>query len=362
MIKIFGSPGRYIQGPGAIGQLGALLSQWGDNAVAILDPVADDLIGQQLTVLAKPNGIDLTRQRFGGECTADEIERQATLAGSTRPKAVCGVGGGKAIDVAKGVAVLLDLPLLILPTIASNDAPTSTLIVIYDAAHRVAELRRMRRSPDVVLVDTAIIARAPAAFLRAGIADGLSKTFEARQCALAGGANFFGGGSTETAQALADTCYHILRDDAEAALTAVAAQTPDDALERVVEAAVLLSGLGFENGGLSMTHGLLRGLTAEEPLAGKLHGELVAYALLVQLTLEGRGADFMADIRNFYRRIGLPMRLTDLGNINMTQALGLRVGEATLQAPYASNFERSLTPQDFADAMAMVEAAMEVAV
>ncbi len=244
-----------------------------------------------------------------------------------------------------------------LPTVASNDAPTSSLIVVYDENHRVAEARRMRRSPNAVIVDTRIIARAPARFLRAGIGDGLSKTFEARQCAISGGMNFFDGRPTLAAQALADRCWEILRADAEAALAACEAGEPDEAMERVVEAAVLLSGLGFENGGLSLTHALLRGLTAEPELAGRLHGELVAYALLVQVELEEHPAEVLTDLRGFHRRIGLPCSLADLGRPEATEALGLRVAEAALGAAYARNFQRPLKASDVAQAILRVEEA-----
>ncbi|MGM0584147.1 MAG: glycerol dehydrogenase [Pseudomonadota bacterium] len=361
MTRIFGAPSRYIQGPGASERLAPALAAWGPRAAAVADPIAADLLGERLRDSARAAGVDLSLNPFSGECTADEIDRQVELARLDGASAIVGLGGGKAIDTAKGAAQALGLPLIVLPTIASNDAPTSALIVIYDDAHRVAEARRTPRNPDLVLVDTEIIANAPARFLRAGIADGLSKTFEARQCMQAGGRNFLDGAPPEAALALADRAWNILRADGEAALADVEARRVTDALERVVEAAVLLSGLGFENGGLSLTHALMRGLTAEPELASRLHGELVAYALLVQLTLEGRDPAFLADLRAFHARLGLPRSLADLGGPEPSEALGLRVGALTLEAPYARHFDRPLSPADIATAMAQVESAAAAA-
>ena len=59
-----------------------------------------------------------------------------------------------------------------------------------------------------------------------------------------------------TAYALARLCYETVRDWGVAALTACEAQVVTPALERVVEANILLSGLGFESGGLGAAHAL----------------------------------------------------------------------------------------------------------
>lgn len=354
-MRIFGAPCRYMQGPGALDALGAALAQHGARAAAVVDPFALEAYGEAMARSARDAGVAFAAHAFGGECTAGEIDRLTAAADA--PDVVLAVGGGKAIDTGKGVAQAHGRPLVVVPTIASNDAPTSTVIVVYDDTHRIAEVRRTRRNPDTVLVDTAVIAAAPARFLRAGIGDGLSKTFEAHQCAAAGGQNFFGGRATLAALTLAERCYHVLRDDAEAALAAVERKTPDAALERVVEAAVLLSGLGFENGGLSLAHALQRGLAADARLAHVLHGELVAYALLVQLALERRPTDEIADLRAFYRRIGLPVRLADLGAPDVGDDLRRTMGELTMAAPYIGNFQRALSAHDIAAAIAEVEGA-----
>ena len=105
----------------------------------------------------------------------------------TRDDVIIGFGGGKTIDTAKGLSKAHNLRLIIIPTIASNDSPTSRLIVLYDKQHRVAGVDILTRNPDVVLVDSSIISRAPTRFFAAGLGDALSKKFEAQQCYLAGG-------------------------------------------------------------------------------------------------------------------------------------------------------------------------------
>jgi len=137
-------------------------------------------------------------------------------------------------------------------------------------------------------VDTALIARAPRKLLLAGIGDAISKKFEVAQCHAAQGPNIFGGLGTRAALALADLCFETLLAHADGALAALERQSPDDSLEAIVEASVLLSGLCFENGGLSIAHSMTRGLSALPGTADELHGLQVAYGTMVQWHLENR--------------------------------------------------------------------------
>src|SRR5690606_33407810 len=129
----------------------------------------------------------------------------------------------------------------------------------------------------------AVIATAPPLFFRAGLGDAISKKFEAEQCARHNGLNLYDGRATLTAGLIADGCLQVLLRDGEAALSAAGSGTPTPAFERTVEAMILMSGLGFESGGLSIAHALTRGLPHVPGVATALHGLQVAVGLLVQL-------------------------------------------------------------------------------
>lgn len=311
MLRTFGAPGRYVQGPGAIDQLGALISAAGRQPVVIADSVVMDLLGETLRSGLGPLEENTRFLRFNGECSAAEIAR--LTAASQDASIVIGVGGGKAIDAAKGVRISLKCPLAIVPTVASNDSPTSRLVVVYSETHSLEEVRLMESNPDLVLVDTAIIISAPERFFVSGIGDALSKKFEAVQCFATGGNNFYKALPPFLALTLGESCYQSIREHAEAALSALRRGQIDEHFERTVEATVLLSGLAFENGGLSIAHSLTRGFSATPELSRALHGEQVAYGLLVQLVLEGRDLVFLRDLQAFYRRVGLPDKLEGLG-------------------------------------------------
>lgn len=347
--RILGAPRRYIQGPGALARLAGIVAALGRRPVVVADPVALDREGAPL-----PGAPTL---RFGGEITRPEIGRLAAEARAAGADTVVAMGGGKAIDAGKGVAKRLGAPLAVVPTVASNDAPTSRLIVIYDDSHAIVEVEMLDANPDVVLVDTAIVARAPRRLLAAGIGDGLSKRFEAESCARAGGLNFFGGRTPLAALALAEACYRTIRRDGLAALAACGRGMPDEALENVVEAAVLMSGLGFESGGLSLAHSLTRGLTAHPGLAGALHGELVAYGTLVQAAHDGLDEAARADIAGFVRACGLPARLADLGLAGPCAADYVAIAIPTLAAPHMRHMREPATEASLVAAMRLVEAA-----
>jgi glycerol dehydrogenase len=338
-VKTIGFPGRYLQGPGAISELGGLLSEFGARLpVVVADDIVRQAAGKELDQALASAGIEARHLRFSGECTAPVIAGLVDEARSGGADVVIGFGGGKTIDTAKGVAKALGCRLVIVPSIASNDSPTSRLIVLYNDRHMVAGVETTVRNPDAVLVDTAIIARAPVRFFVAGLGDALSKKFEATQCHLAGGKNFFGTESLATARLLADRCYETILEFGLDAVEQVRTNAaPNEAVERSIEASVLLSGLGFESGGLSLSHALTRGFTAHPQLSRLLHGELVGFGTIVQLIAEDRSDAEIREHATFCKDLGLPVRFADMGLPNASDAEMIDIAEKTCAAPYIGN-------------------------
>jgi glycerol dehydrogenase len=214
---------------------------------------------------------------------------------------------------ARAAAADLDLPIVSCPTVASSDAPCSALSVIYTDDGVFQEYRFYRKNPDLVLVDTQVIAQAPSRLLVAGMGDALATWFEARTCVAGSVRNMRGGGSTASALALAELCYRTLLADGLGALQAVATGAVTPALERLVEANTLLSGLGFESSGLAAAHAIHNGLTAAPETHAYFHGEKVAFGLLVQLVLEGTPRATVDEVLGFSSEVGLPITLAGVG-------------------------------------------------
>lgn len=357
-MRIIGFPGRYVQGPGALSTLGALVRELGcERPVVVSDDVVDAALGSAVPDALAAASLAARRLRFAGECTHAAIAALSAQARDARTDAVVALGGGKTIDTAKGIARAIGARLVIAPTVASNDSPTSRLIVVYDDDHRLVGVDYLARNPDVVLVDTEVIVRAPVRFFRAGIGDAISKRYEAAQCARAGGLNFFGGTPPDTAGLLADRCHAAIVEHGLAAIEAVGRHACTPAVESVVEATVLLSGLGFESGGLSLSHALLRGLSAVPELGGALHGEQVAFGTVVQLLLERRSVAEIDAHRALLTGLGLPTTLAALGWRDATPERIGQVAALTLAAPYIGHFQSALTADAIADAIIRADAA-----
>ncbi|CAN7740492.1 glycerol dehydrogenase [Paraburkholderia hospita] len=345
MLRTMGFPGQYLQGPKALLELGPLLRKMGFQRPLTL---CDAIVGEKVWPLAsgsmKAAGLEATHIVFPGECTRSAINALSEQAKAAAPDVIIGLGGGKTIDSAKGISLSLDVPVVICPTIASNDAPTSRLIVLYDETHRVAGVEYLKCNPAAVVVDTEIIAQAPARFFAAGIGDTVSKKFEAAQCKAANGNNSFGTPPLDTALLLANAAYETLIKHGPTAYRSIANGQLDDEVERVVEGTVLLSGVGFESGGLSLAHALIRGLTAVPTMASMLHGELVAFGTLVQLMVEERDDVEVAELLELLCAVNLPVTFAQLGQAATLNAEEMStIVSATLAAAYSKNMNPPLT-------------------
>lgn len=353
MIRIFAAPTRYIQGPGALAQVGPVVAALGRRPLLVADAyVAEQLGPGILRGFAAPAPALLP---FAGEVTDANVAALLARPAASGTDVVVGIGGGKALDAGKATALKLGTPFVSVPTIASNDGPASRGIAMYDEEHRLLRVDQMPANPACVIVDTAVIARAPARYLRAGIGDAIAKKFEAEGCRAGGGRTKHGTPPMHTALILADAAYRLLRAHAVGALQAVERGTPDDDLEATVEAAVLLSAMGFENGGLSIAHSVTRGLQAVRGAKDQLHGLQVAYGTLVHLHVDGRPEGELADMAGFFRATGLPVKLADLGLADPTATEMALIAELTMKSPHIGNLGRTVTQEALLQAIDWLE-------
>lgn len=338
-------PGRYVQGYDALQSLGDEVARFGEQATLLIDPfVAENLLDGFLPSLQVK--VKVTVEDFGGECSDEEIGRLVNRAQSTKPAVIIGVGGGKTLDTAKATAYEMKLPVIIVPTIASTDAPCSALSVIYTADGEFKRYLLLPSNPNVVLVDTKVIANAPARFLVSGIGDALATWFEAESCRVKYAGNMTGKIGSMTAYALAELCYETLLTYGVQAKAACEAHISTSALEKVVEANTLLSGLGFESGGLAAAHAIHNGLTALEETHHYFHGEKVAIGTLASLFLTGKEPEMIDEVYEFCEAVGLPTTLAAIGLDKVSDAdLMLAAEKACAKGETIFNELVPVTPQ-----------------
>jgi glycerol dehydrogenase len=336
-------PGRYVQGGGALHSLREEVGRLGKKALVIVDRAVAQLVAPYL----KPDDhVTFLRNEFCGECCDTEIERLAGLARKESCTVIVGVGGGKALDTAKAVGLSTEHPVVIVPTLASTDAPCSALSVIYTPTGEFARYWVLPRNPNVVLVDTAIICKAPVRFLVSGMGDALSTWFEAEDCHIKQAGNMTGRMGSMSAFALAKLCYDTLLNYGTAAKLACETGVVSPALEHIVEANTLLSGLGFESGGLSGAHAIHNGLTILPETHPYWHGEKVAIGTLALLMLTDRPPAVIKEVFDFCEVVGLPITLAQIGLENVTDRQLMDVATAAC-APEETihNCPCEVTPQ-----------------
>jgi len=304
-------PGKYIQGVNALSGLPGLIKLLGKKGIVFASPTVTKKVLPQLNMNDFTESISI--EQFHGECCEKELSRLSDIVKKMEADIIVGMGGGKTIDTAKIVADRAGIPVIIVPTIASTDAPCSGCAVIYSEQGVFESVYYMKMNPQVVLVDTTVIASAPTRFLVAGMGDALATWFEARSCERSQSVNECGGYSTMTGLNLARLCYDTLLQYGSAAKIACENDIITPALNRIVEANILLSGIGFESSGLAAAHSVHNGLSALHETHSFFHGEKVAFGVLTGLHLTDALPEEISRVYSFCEEVELPTTFNDIG-------------------------------------------------
>lgn len=348
-------PGKYIQGVGALQELPSLITLFGRQGLILASPTT------YKTILPE-SGLDihastLLVERFGGECCEKELSRLAAILREQHVDVLVGMGGGKTIDTAKIAADRAHIPVIIVPTIASTDAPCSGCAVVYSEQGVFESVSYQKLNPAAVLVDTKIIANAPVRFLVAGMGDALATWFEAQSCSATQSQNECGGLSTLTGLTLARLCYDTVIQYGAAAKIAAERHIITPALEHIVEANILLSGVGFESGGLASAHSIHNGLTALEETHAYYHGEKVTFGVLAGLQLTDAAPKESEVVFSFCEAVGLPTTLADIGLGNCDRSRLMLVAEkACAPGEYIHHEAGQITPENVFHAILAADA------
>jgi len=342
MARIIISPNKYVQGNGELKHIAKHARALGSHFFIIGTSTGLQRVKQDILQGFDGTDAKLHFEPFNGECSKKEIERLRESVEAHGCDAIIGVGGGKTLDTAKAVAYYATLPVAIVPTIASTDAPCSALSVLYTDDGVFEEYLFLPSNPNLVLVDTAIVCNAPVRLLVAGMGDALATYFEGRAAAASNVDNCAGGKCTLAALSLARLCYETLLADGLMAKLAMERNVCTKAVENIIEANTLLSGLGFESAGLAAAHAVHNGFTAIPETHSLYHGEKVAFGTLVQLVLENAPTEELSQVLRFCNSVGLPTTLADLGigeadsaQLREVAALAAAEGETIHNMPFA---------------------------
>jgi len=348
-------PGKYIQNENALAELPDLIRLLGNKGLLLASPTAKNKILPGY--FSEESSACFSVEEFKGECCEKELARLAAIINDKKIDVLVAMGGGKAIDTAKIASDRAGIPVIIVPTIASTDAPCSGCAVIYSEEGVFESVYYQKMNPQVVLVDTSIIAAAPVRFLVAGMGDALATWFEARSCERTVSRNECGGYSTLTGLNLAKLCYDTILRYGPVAKIACENNCITPAFNHIVEANILLSGIGFESSGLAAAHSIHNGLTALPETHKFYHGEKVAFGVLAGLHLTDALPEEMETVYAFCEEIGLPTTFSDFG-INDTSHERLMEAAVKACAPQEGIHHEAgvITPEKVLNAMITADA------
>jgi glycerol dehydrogenase-like iron-containing ADH family enzyme len=319
-ISLMIAPARVIRGKDALAAAIESILELGRRPLIVGGEHSLKL--SQLAVLFDRPELEIDLVQYTPDCCETSLERSIASATAHRADVIIGIGGGKCLDMAKLLAHRTQLPVVTMPTSAATCAAWTALSNIYSEAGAFLYDVSLPRCPDLLIADYSIIATAPQRTLVAGIGDAIAKWYEA---------SVSSGHSTQTLLIAAVQQARVLRDILfQKSLAAI--ETPGgEEWQEVVDATLLLAGVIGGLGGAQCrtvaAHAVHNGLTHLPGSHHALHGEKVAYGILVQLRLQEMlqgdrlAATARAQLLDFYSSIGLPKTLADLGlsEITLTQ-------------------------------------------
>lgn len=349
-------PLAYLQEAGIRKELGSYAAALGSHALVVASKRTIAEMGEEISGYLAAAGCECSFHVFAGDITYAEIDNTVASIQKNGCDIALGLGGGRVLDTARAAADIVKIPLIIMPTSASNDAPCSAVAIIHDENGTVIERREVSRNPNLVLVDTEIIAKAPRKLLTSGMGDALATYFESRACNKSSAMTHAGGVSGITALTLSKLCYDMLLEYGVKALDALDRGELNDDLEQLIHAVIYLSGAGFENGGTAASHSVNDGFTAIPEGEKLLHGMLVGFGVLVQLELENADSDVQNEVRAFMSKVGLPITLGQLGLPALSEKDLRTIAEYACRAPIMNNMPFVVTPEDVYVAINKVDA------
>jgi glycerol dehydrogenase len=352
---IFQSPAKYIQGNGVLADLGTELKKIGENPLLLADENVWGIVQKDVEE-SLTNEVDYQYEQFNEEASTTEVNRIAEIAENHGSDVIVGIGGGKTLDTGKAVADTMSLPVVIVPTAASMDAPTTAIAAIYSDEGVFEEYKFYDQNPELVLVDSGVVAAAPTQMFASGMADAIATAVEFK-ASMKHAENMAGGRTTLAGQAIAETAEETVFKYGIQAYKAVDENIVTPHVERVIEANTLLSGVGGENVPLAAAHAIHNGFTALDGDIHHLsHGEKVAYGILTQLVLEGYDKDYIDKYISFFKEINMPTTLEKMHLDDAEFDELLAVGEAaTAEDETIVNMDPTITAEDVANAILTVD-------
>ena len=304
---------NYTIGENAYGQVPQVCLPFGKRIFLIGGRRAMDAAEGLLGKALEGSGlVVLESVEFGADCTYRTIDRWAQRAKELGADMIFGMGGGKALDTAKGAAERAGLPVFTFPTIAATCAATTALSVVYREDGNFDSFYFYDKPARHCFINTRVIADAPCEYLRAGMGDTMGKFFECHFAARGDHLDH----SSALGREISNLCYGPLLEHGVQALVDCRRHEPSFALQQAVLANIVSTGMVslmvLDDYNCAIAHSVYYGLVLLPGFEEKyLHGDVVAYGVLVQLAVD-KDWDRMREVKGFLKELGIPSTLWEM--------------------------------------------------
>lgn len=336
--SVLSFPATIYRGRGALHNLQAAVEKLGSRVFILGGKTA---LSVTLPLIAFDSADIVATAWFGGEVTERNIQPLAAQISDTHADVIIAVGGGKALDTGKMVAELTQKPLITIPTIAATCSAVSTVSVLYDESGHYQGLHKLKKAPDVVILDVDLIAKAPLRWLSAGLGDTLAKFYEYR---------VISGGNPDCSMNMSAfsngvLCHQIISRFGKEACNEVMNGVPTNALEQVMDAIFIYAGFTSIMGigdHVAAAHALFDGFTVLEKTRDFGHGLLVGFGNLCLLALENRSDDEIREAIALARDCGVPVSLSEIAELDDAELTQILM--SAINTPDMANMPFTVTP------------------
>ena len=235
------APARVLRGENCLSNSGQEIAKLGarplvvggNQTLAVIEPILNPVLKAEKLACQTAN--------YSPDCAESSLARLKEAVQQHQADLVIGVGGGKALDLAKLLAYQCNVPIVTIPTSGATCAAWTALSNVYSEAGAFQYDVTLSRCPDLLILDYGLVRTAPQRTLIAGIGDAIAKWYEA---------SVSSGDATATLLISAVQQARILRDIL-LQKSAIALKHPDsNEWREVVDATVLLAGvIGGVGGG-----------------------------------------------------------------------------------------------------------------
>lgn len=345
------APVQLLRGRGAMARAAAPLARLGPRLLVVRGALGMDRLGWDLEGALRAQGVTSSVVRHEGPCSDSAAEKLMAELRRFGADAILGVGGGKVLDTAKAAADDAGVPFAALPTSPATCAAVTAIAVTYDDDGTFVWTRPVARPPELVVLDPDLLAAAPDRLLAAGILDAVAKVHEVRHTLGAAGAASVTG---RAALVSCDDLETLLEEHADEALGRHGGEVRTLVAEACVVYPGLIGGLAGEEAKIALAHPLYNALTALPGSRVSLHGELVAFGVLVQIVLSGGDEARVRREAARYARLGLACHLAPLGCGDVLAAWGPELATRTVAMEPVRRFFPHV------DAPALLDAVLQV--